>query len=130
MKRTRAHDFDVAGGDKLDTRYAATLSLRSLLSASTQALTGSREETYMNAYLISNVRILDGTGREPFPGVVRVEAERIVAVTEGTVAPPGDGATVLEGRGATLMPGLIESHAHIGLPGKKGSHRPQAVRKP
>ena len=52
----------------------------------------------MSAYLISNVRILDGTGREPFPGAVRVEAERIAAVTEGTAAPPGEGATVLDGR--------------------------------
>jgi imidazolonepropionase-like amidohydrolase len=69
----------------------------------------------MSAYLISNVRILDGTGREPFPGAVRVEAERIVAVTEGTVAPPSEGAMALDGAGATLMPGLIESHAHIGL---------------
>jgi imidazolonepropionase-like amidohydrolase len=69
----------------------------------------------MSAYLISNVRILDGTGREPFPGAVRVEAERVAAVTEGAVSPPSEGATVLDGAGATLMPGLIESHAHIGL---------------
>ena len=75
----------------------------------------------MSAYLISNVRILDGTGREPFPGAVRVEAERIAAVTEGTPAPRGEGATVLHGAGATLMPGLIESHAHIGL-ADIGSH--------
>jgi imidazolonepropionase-like amidohydrolase len=75
----------------------------------------------MSAYLISNVRILDGTGREPFPGAVRVEAERITAVTEGTVSPPDEGAAVLDGAGATLMPGLIESHAHIGL-ADIGSH--------
>jgi len=31
----------------------------------------------MSAYLISNVRILDGTGRKPFSGSVRVEANRI-----------------------------------------------------
>ena len=53
----------------------------------------------MSAYLISNVRILDGTGREPFPGAVRVETERIAAVTEGTAAPRGEGATVLDGAG-------------------------------
>lgn len=35
----------------------------------------------MSAYLISNVRILDDTGREPFSGFVRVEANRIAAAT-------------------------------------------------
>lgn len=69
----------------------------------------------MSAYLISNVRILDGTGREPFPGAVRVEANRIAAMTEGTGTLSSAGATVIDGAGATLMPGLIESHAHIGL---------------
>jgi imidazolonepropionase-like amidohydrolase len=63
---------------------------------------------------ITNARILDGTGREPFSGAVRVEDNRIAAVTPGA-APAAAGATVIDARGATLMPGLIESHAHIGL---------------
>lgn len=41
----------------------------------------------MGAYLISNVRIIDGTGREPFPGAVRVENNRIAGVVPGTTAP-------------------------------------------
>src|SRR5713101_445661 len=66
-------------------------------------------------YLITNARILDGTGREPFLGAVRVEGNRITQVTPGAAAPAPDGATVIDCAGATLMPGLIESHAHIGL---------------
>jgi imidazolonepropionase-like amidohydrolase len=69
----------------------------------------------MSAYVIANVQILDSTGREPFAGSVRVENERIAAVTPGTARPPADDATVIDGRGATLMAGLVESHAHIGL---------------
>jgi imidazolonepropionase-like amidohydrolase len=68
----------------------------------------------MGRFLISNVRILDGTGRPPFAGAVRVEGHRIDDVTT-TAAPAARGATVIDGGGATLMPGLIESHAHIGL---------------
>jgi imidazolonepropionase-like amidohydrolase len=68
----------------------------------------------MGRFLISNVRILDGTGRPPFAGAVRVEGTRIDDVTTA-VAPAAQGATVIDGGGATLMPGLIESHAHIGL---------------
>jgi imidazolonepropionase-like amidohydrolase len=66
-------------------------------------------------YLITNVRILDGTGRAPFPGSVRVEADRIGEVTPGPAAPAAAGAITIDGAGATLMPGLVESHAHIGL---------------
>src|SRR5713226_3961378 len=72
-------------------------------------------------YLITNARIFDGTGREPFLGAVRVEGNRITQVTPGAPSRAPDGATVINGAGATLMPGLIESHAHIGLP-DLGSH--------
>jgi imidazolonepropionase-like amidohydrolase len=66
--------------------------------------------------LLTNVRILDGTGRAPFMGAVRVEGDRIANVIEGpgTAAVPGAGP-VIDGGGATLMPGLVESHAHLGL---------------
>ena len=37
------------------------------------------------------------------------------ASNSGPAAPVAAGATVIDGGGATLMPGLIESHAHIGL---------------
>ena len=67
------------------------------------------------AYLIANAKIFDGTGREPFRGTVRVEAERIAAVIPGAATPDAAGAAVIDGRGATLMPGLIESHAHLSL---------------
>jgi imidazolonepropionase-like amidohydrolase len=77
------------------------------------------------AYLIANANIFDGTGREPFRGVVRVEAERIAAVIPGADTPDAAGATVIDGRGATLMPGLIESHAHLGLADRR--HRRDRV---
>ncbi len=38
----------------------------------------------MPAYLSTNVRILDGTGREPFAGSVRVEGNRIAEVTSAS----------------------------------------------
>ena len=69
----------------------------------------------MSAYLIGNARILDGTGRAPFAGAVRVEANRITEVTPGAATPPARGATVIDGGGGTLMPGLVESHAHLGF---------------
>ena len=69
----------------------------------------------MATYQITNVRVLDGTGREPFVGSVRVEGNRIAGVASGLAAPSATDAVVIDGGGGTLMPGLIESHAHIGL---------------
>ena len=68
----------------------------------------------MSAWVIGNARILDGTGREPFAGEVLVEGDRIVAVTPGGPGPrPAAGATLIDAKGATLMPGLVEPHAHL-----------------
>ena len=69
----------------------------------------------MASHLITNVRVLDGTGRQPFAGAVRVEGPRIAEVTTAAALPAAPAAAVIDGRGATLMPGLIESHAHLGL---------------
>ncbi len=66
-------------------------------------------------YLITNARILDGSGRPPFTGAVRVEGHRIADILTGAAVPAAGGATVIDAAGATLMPGLVESHAHIGL---------------
>ena len=69
----------------------------------------------MAGYLITNARVLDGSGKAPFAGAVRVEANRITEVTPGAVPPPARGAIVIDAGGATLMPGLVESHAHLGF---------------
>ena len=70
----------------------------------------------MAGHVITNVKILDGTGREPFAGEVLVEGNRMVAVTERGRAPRPDGAVVIDGAGGTLMPGLVEAHAHLSFP--------------
>ncbi|MBV8654383.1 MAG: amidohydrolase family protein [Alphaproteobacteria bacterium] len=63
--------------------------------------------------LFTNVTVLDGSGAEPFPGQVLVESNRIKAVNRGGEALSAEGAERVDGGGATLMPGLIESHCHI-----------------
>jgi imidazolonepropionase-like amidohydrolase len=65
----------------------------------------------MVATLFRNVRIIDGSGAPPFAGEVLVDGNRIrdVGVHVEAVA----GTRVVEGDGATLMPGLVESHSHL-----------------
>ncbi len=63
--------------------------------------------------LFTNVRILDGTGQLPYSGSVLVQGQRIAAVGRSTSAMPTAGATVIDGAGATLMPGMCEAHTHF-----------------
>lgn len=65
------------------------------------------------ARLFTNVNVLDCSGAPPFPGQVLLRGERIEAVWRTEAAPKVDDAFVIEGGGRTLMPGLIEPHAHL-----------------
>ena len=65
--------------------------------------------------LFTNVIVLDCGGDEPYPGEVLVEGNRIIAIARRGSALPRDEAEVFEGGGATVMPGLIESHAHLSI---------------
>ena len=67
----------------------------------------------MAATLITNVAIFDGTGAALFPGEVLIENGRITRVARGGEHIAAPGVEVVDGGGGTLMPGLIEPHAHL-----------------
>ena len=67
----------------------------------------------MSRILFKNVRVLDCTGSAPFVGQVLVEDERISEVWPLEQAVNVADAELFEGKGATLMPGLIEPHSHL-----------------
>jgi imidazolonepropionase-like amidohydrolase len=64
-------------------------------------------------FLFTNVRVLDGSGALPFAGEVLVEGNRIKKIAKGVRALPTNGVTVVDAAGATLMPGMVESHTHF-----------------
>ncbi|MEO8668445.1 MAG: amidohydrolase family protein, partial [Bauldia sp.] len=70
-----------------------------------------------DSVLFTNVRVLDGTGEYPYTGEVLVQGNRIKQITRGgsrfSPAGAGGGATVIDGMGATLMPGMIDAHLHL-----------------
>jgi imidazolonepropionase-like amidohydrolase len=63
--------------------------------------------------LFTNVRILDGSGANPYAGNVLVSGNRIRQIGRGSAALSPSGASVIDGAGATLMPGLCEAHTHF-----------------
>ena len=66
--------------------------------------------------LIANVNVWDGYAESLQDGMnVLVEGNLIKAISSSSIDAPG--ATVVDGGGRTLMPGLIENHAHLMLMG-------------
>jgi imidazolonepropionase-like amidohydrolase len=66
-------------------------------------------------FYFSNVRLIDGSGEPPPPGpyALLVEGEKIAALAPQYELPPPEGAQVIDGRGMTVMPGLIDCHDHL-----------------
>jgi imidazolonepropionase-like amidohydrolase len=67
----------------------------------------------MTKILFKNVTVLDCTGAPAFPGQVLVEGNRIKAVAPAGTPIAHDGAQLVDGAGATLMPGMVEAHSHL-----------------
>ncbi|MER5427780.1 amidohydrolase family protein [Streptomyces sp. NPDC002588] len=69
----------------------------------------------MRRTLFTDVRVFDGTGRDPFPSHVLVEGNRITEVAARIPRDLRTGARVIDGGGGTLLPGLVDAHAHLGF---------------
>ena len=70
------------------------------------------------ASLIRNAKVWDGTGAATFAADVLIEGDRIRQVqrgSSGTRTP--EGLEVIDAMGMTLMPGLVEGHAHLSFCG-------------
>lgn len=74
----------------------------------------------MSRTIFTGGQVFDGTGVPAFPGEVVVEGDRIVDVRQGHHPDHHDGAEVVDVAGRTVMPGMIESHAHLTFPSAVG----------
>ena len=66
--------------------------------------------------LITNVDIFDGKSERLIKGRDVLIAGNLISKI-GRNLDAGEGAAVIDGRGGTLMPGMIEAHAHVALNG-------------
>ena len=62
---------------------------------------------------IENVSIIDGIGADPFSGAVLIDGDTITQVERNGRSSSLLADTVIDGRGMTLMPGLIDAHLHL-----------------
>jgi imidazolonepropionase-like amidohydrolase len=63
---------------------------------------------------IVGATVIDGTGSPALPRTVIVRGNTIEDVPAGTAAPP-EGATVVDGKGRFLIPGLWDMHVHLAV---------------
>ena len=64
--------------------------------------------------VIKNARLIDGTGADPVEGVnIVVSGEFVTAVTTESVSM--ENALVIDAKGQTVMPGMINAHVHTTL---------------
>ena len=66
----------------------------------------------MSSTLYTGVQVLDGSGEKPFFGEVLIQGNRIKQIARDGARIEHKDADVIDGGGATLMPGLVEGHAH------------------
>jgi imidazolonepropionase-like amidohydrolase len=67
----------------------------------------------MGRVVIRDCRVWDGSGSAAFPADVLVEGERIRAVARSRGQLDAAGAETIEAGGMTLIPGMVEGHAHL-----------------
>jgi imidazolonepropionase-like amidohydrolase len=67
----------------------------------------------MNKIMIVGARIWDASGSAPFDGDVLIEGNRVRAMSRVPGQLSQGGCQVVEAKGMTLMPGLVEGHAHL-----------------
>jgi imidazolonepropionase-like amidohydrolase len=96
-------------------------SIRSLLALALVAILAipgdviAQDETPTQV-LFTNVNVFDGYAESLQDGMnVLVEGNLIKTVSSSAISAPD--ATVIDGGGGTLMPGLIEAHSHLSLHG-------------
>ncbi|MCR4402645.1 MAG: amidohydrolase family protein [Firmicutes bacterium] len=76
--------------------------------------------------LITNARVIDGTGNDAFMGKVGIKGDRIVHVSRESAPVPfgpreGEASsfhaakTVIDARGKVVCPGFVDPHAHLEL---------------
>ena len=67
----------------------------------------------VNSIVLQNASIIDGSGSMPYSGHLVIKENRIVSILKEEAFSHDKEARVIDLKGKTLMPGLIDAHCHI-----------------
>jgi imidazolonepropionase-like amidohydrolase/ABC-type multidrug transport system permease subunit len=96
--------------------YGATFLYGPLLKAAQPPVEHSSAAP-INARILTGLTILDGSGGTIINGWIKIEGDRIVAVGHDAPEAPRQGVERVDLSGLYLIPGLIDSHVHLGAAG-------------
>ena len=71
----------------------------------------------MERAVIRHAAVWDGESKSTFKAEVEIAGERIARIARDGAAIGAEGATVIDGSGMTLMPGMVEGHCHPSFTG-------------
>ena len=111
------------------------LASSALLNAQPREVNQVAKPSDTSVIAIVGATLIDGRGGPPVSdAVVIVKGERIAAVGDGASVKIPPGAQIVDAKGLTLLPGLIDSHFHIDgddpLPALYLSHGVTSIRDP
>ena len=99
---------------------------RALLAATLLSLPFASPADEHSAYLFNNVAVWDGFADALQPGMnVLVENNKVTQISAEPIS--NADATVIDGEGRTLMPGLIDMHTHVMFPQGLPAHETEWV---
>ena len=92
---------------------SSSLSMAAVLASSCKPTSDGEKPLGEQAILIRNGRLIDGKGSEPIPNTsILIENGKFSEIRPSDIDVPAT-ATVIEANGQTVMPGLIDMHAHL-----------------
>src|SRR4028119_1341849 len=94
---------------KLSFRLTLAFLVFTFATGASAAPAPSVSDSFANSFAISGARVFDGSEGIPAATVVVIDG-RIQSVGPNVIPPPG--IPVIDGTGSTLMPGMIDGHAH------------------
>jgi len=92
----------------MKTKSLSFFSFLLLLIITTQ-LFAQKNISTQPTQLITNVQLIDGTGKPAYSASVRIQGKKIIQVGQ---LKAGTNEQVIDGRGLVLAPGFIDSHSH------------------
>ncbi|MEY3189208.1 MAG: hypothetical protein RIT41_1743, partial [Bacteroidota bacterium] len=93
---------------KMKTKSLSFFSFLLLLIITTQ-LFAQKNISTQPTQLITNVQLIDGTGKPAYSASVRIQGKKIIQVGQ---LKAGTNEQVIDGKGLVLAPGFIDSHSH------------------
>jgi len=89
---------------------------RSLLGALAVCLLSLTATGQEKPVAFTNAKIIPVVGQPIEQGTIVVQNGKIIAVGDSKTTKAPSGSTVVDARGKVIMPGLVDSHSHIGSP--------------